>query len=370
MQLSADETFLTVRWPDGAHSRYALQWLRDNDPAGFHPDTQERIFDLLSVPDDLALAEAEAEGETIRLRWTDGAETRLARDWLRAAGSGKRLSTLPPVLPESWDGDFAARLPRHAGPAVLHDDEALTAWLTDLARWGIAVLEDVPCEAGALETVCRRIAHLRETNFGLTFEVRSQPQPINLAYTPMALPLHTDLPNQELPPGFQFLHTLVNSATGGESLLADGLRMAEAIRTQAPEHYRALRDVAIPFRFHDGGHDIRYRRPVIREDERGEPVEINWNAHLADSFDMEPEVTAAYYPAYRAFMALTRDPAYRIALKTRPGELVGFNNRRTLHGRSAFDPTSGSRHLRGCYLDWTDLISRLRVLMGNAKASC
>ena len=369
MRLTADDTFLTVDWPDGARTRHALQWLRDNDPAGFHPDTQERVFDLLSVPEDLTLAEAQAEAEAIRLRWADGTETRLARDWLRAAGRAARHSTLPPVLPESWAADFAERLPRHAGSAVLTEDDALAAWMTDLARWGIAVLEDVPTEPGALEAVCRRIAHLRETNFGVTFEVRSEPQPINLAYTPIALPLHTDLPNQEMPPGFQFLHTLINSASGGESLFADGLRMAEALRRKAPAHYEILRDVAIPFRFHDGSHDIRYRRPVIREDERGEPVEVNWNAHLADSFDMEPEVTAAYYPAYRAFMALTRDPAYRIALKTRPGELIGFNNRRTLHGRTAFDPASGTRHLRGCYVDWTDLISRLRMLTAKTTRS-
>ncbi|GAF53314.1 gamma-butyrobetaine hydroxylase [Psychrobacter sp. JCM 18900] len=51
-----------------------------------------------------------------------------------------------------------------------------------------------------------RVDYLRQTNFGMTFDVISEKSPINLAYTSLSLPLHTDLPNQELPPGYQFLH--------------------------------------------------------------------------------------------------------------------------------------------------------------------
>ena len=46
-----------------------------------------------------------------------------------------------------------------------------------------------------------------------------------LAQRSLALPLHTDLPNQELVPGYQFLHCYRNSASGGESLFADGFRV-------------------------------------------------------------------------------------------------------------------------------------------------
>jgi gamma-butyrobetaine dioxygenase len=39
-----------------------------------------------------------------------------------------------------------------------------------------------------------------------------------------------------------------------------------------------------------------------------------------------------------------------------------FDNRRVMHGRDAFDSSSGMRHLRGCYVDRTEFQSRLRVL--------
>jgi gamma-butyrobetaine dioxygenase len=47
------------------------------------------------------------------------------------------------------------------------------------------------------------------------------------------------------------------------------------------------------------------------------------------------------------------------------GDLVGFDNRRILHGRDAYDPGIGRRVLRGCYIDRDDVLSRLRVLRRN-----
>lgn len=361
-RVSFDDSFLTVTWGDGLVSRHALIWARDNDPSGFHPDTGERAFDLLSVPETPRLEHAGCDAHTVTLTWQDGHVTALQSAWLRRCAEGVGLRTAAPVPPESWDGRFLERLPRHRHDAVVGDDTALRIWLEDLIRHGLTIVEGTPCETGALEAVCQRIAHLRETNFGVTFDVRSVPRPNNQAYTADALPFHTDLPNQETPPGFQFLHTLENDAEGGESTFADGSRIAQDIRAADPDAYRLLRDVAIPFRFHDADWDIRYRRPVIREDAAGHPAEINFNAHIADSFDLDPDTTLAYYRAYRVFMAATRDPQYRVRLKTVPGDLVAFNNRRVLHGRSAFDPNTGRRHLRGCYVDWSDMMSRLRVL--------
>ena len=49
-----NDDFLTIDWQDGHQSRHALIWLRDNDPAYFHPDTGERNHDLLTIPERMA----------------------------------------------------------------------------------------------------------------------------------------------------------------------------------------------------------------------------------------------------------------------------------------------------------------------------
>ena len=41
--------------------------------------------------------------------------------------------------------------------------------------------------------------------------------------------------------------------------------------------------------------------------------------------------------------------------------MAAFDNRRILHGREAFDPNTGFRHLRGCYVDRGEFDSRLRI---------
>jgi gamma-butyrobetaine dioxygenase len=94
---------------------------------------------------------------------------------------------------------------------------------------------------------------------------------------------------------------------------------------------------------------------------------VRYSAHLLAPLDLPAESMTVYYGAYRAFMALTRSPTFAIALKLRRGEMVVFDNRRTLHGRTAFDPTTGHRLLKGFYVDRGEFDSRIRVLADGTR---
>ena len=355
---------LRLTWPDGERADYPFLWLRDNCPSAWHPETEEKVLDLLGVSPDVAPARAELAGDALRIGWDGtGHESRFPLDWLRAHRPGHPRRDPADVARTAWRGNLGAgAIPRARASEVLEDDGALARWLRAAKATGLSIVEGLADDPEAGLAVARRVGFLRQTNFGLTFEVRSKPNPNNLAYTADALPLHTDLPNQELPPGWQFLHCLRNEAEGGGSVFADGLALAEDLAGRDPEAFELLSTVAIPFRFHDAGCDMRRRQKVITLDDAGRFSEICWNAHIADVLDLAPEVMDAYYRAYRAFMAMTRDPAYRIELKLAPGEMVVFDNRRVLHGRAAFDPSTGARHLVGCYVDRGEFDSRLRVL--------
>ena len=52
----------------------------------------------------------------------------------------------------------------------------------------------------------------------------------------------------------------------------------------------------------------------------------------------------------------------RDGLRLCAGEMACFDNRRLLHGRTAFDSATGRRWLRGCYSEREELESRLRML--------
>jgi gamma-butyrobetaine dioxygenase len=354
---------LVVTWADESATPFPTIWLRDNCPSGLHPQTHERLLDLLTLDASPVLLSAVQAGDIITLGYADGHISHMPLALLSAHRPGQPADDPAAIAPALWRADLIANgIPRFLAAQVLSDDETLNTWMRQTAQFGLSIIEGLEDRASAGIEVAQRISFLRETNFGTTFEVINKPDPNNLAYTSIALPLHSDLPNQEVPPGYQFLHSLAREAEGGGSIFADGFAMAEDLRADDPEAFALLCDVPIPFRFHDDDADIRVREPVITVDRSGEVIEIRYNAHIAGIFDMPPEIMPRYYRAYRAFMGLTRDPRYRLAFMLEPGEMVAFDNRRVLHGREAFDPSSGLRHLHGCYVDRGEFSSRLRLL--------
>ena len=46
----------------------------------------------------------------------------------------------------------------------------------------------------------------------------------------------------------------------------------------------------------------------------------------------------------------------------RSGDIACMDNRRVLHGRRAFEPGTGRRHLQGAYVEHEEVVSRIRTL--------
>lgn len=317
------------------------------------------------MPDAPALRATQilADGR-LELQWEhDGPPSHFEAAWLSAHRHGEQRPDAAAVAHHYGKAaDLPQGAPRHDAPGILTDDASLMAWLVDTKKYGLTIVQGIDGKGEASMAIARRIGFLRETNFGQTFEVVNKADPNNLAYTALALALHTDLTNQETPPGYQFLHCIVNDAQGGGSVFADGFAMAQVLRDSDPQAFGILADTPIPCRFFDRECDIRIRKPVITLDNLGAIQEIRFNAHLVDLIDLPPETVDAWYGSYRAFMRLTREPAFRLTFKMAAGEMTAFDNRRILHGREAFNPATGNRHLHGCYMDRVEYDSRMRML--------
>lgn len=360
IRLALESRDLLLHWPDGTSSRFPYIWLRDNDPAELHPDTQERMFELLSVPDTLRPTAAEIRDSNLMLTWPDVPVPRqLDLEWLAAFCPGSVRSDPAMIAPEPWARDFR---PLHVSANAFESDSSLLQQLTLLKRHGLMIVSGLPDDADAGVRLADRIGFLRPTNFGLTFDVKSKPNPNNLAYTAGPLPLHTDLPNQELQPGIQFLHCVANSASGGDSVYVDGLSLLNDLRDAHPDAFDVLLRTTVPFRFHDGSADIRSRRSVFDLDPLGHPSRLSINSHIMDVIDLEPDLAHRWYAGMRRLKELLADSARQVTYHLRPGEMAVFDNRRALHGRTGFDPSSGNRHFRGFYIDHGELDSRIRVL--------
>jgi len=240
--------------------------------------------------------------------------------------------------------------------------EARLAWLTRLLQDGLVFLEEVPATESTIREVAPLVGRVLETNYGDIFDVRSIPQPENLAYSDRGLGLHTDNPYREPVPGFQALHALVVSSEGGDSLFADGFAIAEHLRASAPEAFAQLTATAVPFHYRSGDAELRAERPLIQLSLHGEVTAVHYNSRSIAPLNLHARDAPRFYSAYRALATLLRDPRFQLRTRLDAGTLVVFDNQRILHGRTAFSSARYPRHLRGCYLSRDSVYSETALL--------
>jgi hypothetical protein len=172
-EIELGRSALGLRWPDGRRRDYPYIWLRDSDPAAFHPDTQERTGDLLDIPEEPVAETAGLSGDGLEIAWRDGGTSRFSLDWLAEHGPGAATPDPADLPHETWRADFA--VPRHDAGTIARDEGALRDWIRDLVTCGLTIVEGVATEPGAGLALARRIGFLRKTNFGESFEVVSKP---------------------------------------------------------------------------------------------------------------------------------------------------------------------------------------------------
>jgi carnitine 3-dehydrogenase len=355
---------IDVAWSDDHRSELLPLWLRDNCRcvACVHPHTGERLLDTFGVDQGIAPVAATADERQLLVDWSDGHRSEHDLAWLRAhCPCGRHGDDLPPKQP--WRGDeLAAHLPEVDHADVVAGADGLRRLVELVWTKGVAFVRDVPTNEDALRHLARRVGHIRETNFGPDFHVVSMAEPNNVAYTPVELRPHTDLVNHQSPPGVQFLHCFRADAPGGESTLVDGFWVADRVRAVDAAAFRTLTTVAVPYRFHDDDHDIRWQAPVIGLGPDGTYRDVRFHNALTEPLTGTVEQVEELYAALRRFDHEARRDEAQLIVRLRPGDVMVFDNRRVLHGRRAFDPTNGGRHLFGLYVDLDDWRSRLRVL--------
>lgn len=355
---------LTVDWLGGGSDPFHYVWLRDNCPCPrcLHPSGQ-RLVDILDLPADAAprMVTLDEAGALV-IRWDpDGHESRYAGAWLRRHAYGPEARAARRHEPILWDARLTP-LPETDWPSLASDIGIELRWLGALRDHGFALLHGVPAEPGMVARVGDHIGFVRTTNYGRVFDVISKPDPNNLAYTALALGVHTDNPYRDPTPGYQLLHCLVADALGGDTLLVDGFAASRLMREEEPDGFELLARVPRPFRFADEGSDLRARFPVIGLDAEGAVKEIHFNNRSAAPLDIPAELVEPYTGAYRRFARILARPELTLVLRLSPGDLIVMENGRAMHGRGAFDPNAGARHLQGCYVDKDGVESRHRLL--------
>ena len=365
-RLWSQPDMLNIEWADGTLSEYSSLWLRDNVREDRDPHSGQRLIDIADLPEDPRIRSAVSCNGRVDVEWE--AESRSASfelDWLQAHAakrSGPRSEFASKHWLEGASLDAARDFAWAAYSDVGADAPLRGRWLMRLLRDGIAFLSNVPCTEGGILEAASLAGRVSETNYGRVFDVRSVPQPENLAYSDLGLGLHTDNPYREPVPGFQVLHVLVASPGGGESLFGDGFAIAEHMRATAPEEFAVLTRTAVPFLYRSKDAELYAERPLIQLTCGGQLSAVHYNSRSIAPLQLAARDAGAFYSAYRRFAALLRDPRFHLKFSMRDGDLVVFDNQRTLHGRTPFSSAKYRRHLRGCYLTRDSVYSTAALL--------
>ena len=362
---------LILEWADGQTLSCHRFWLRENTlgHGGIDLATREGLMDPAELSDTMQIDHfCLTRAGDLKIVWApDGVESVYHSGWLRHIAEGQHLpqSWLPP--PEAWTAETLTAPPRCHAKAILEDDGALCDLLNHLLRCGVCVVERAPTEPGFLNELAARIGPVRDSNFGLLWDVKAD---VNLAgdaktnttaNTGLRLGPHTDLPTREIPPGFQFLHCLINEADGGESTLTDGAALVEELKATHPEDYEILSTRRWVFFNRGPGIDHRFSAPII--DTLGtDGIPTIRAFYPVRAFpDMPDAQVGEAYAALRRFHELADETRFELTFRLGSGEIMCFDNRRVMHGRKAFSG-SGQRHLQGVYIDRDEILSRARAV--------
>ena len=377
VDLLDDGEALAIRFADGRVIRFHAIWLRDNalDDETRAPGNGQRLITIGDVPEETRLEEAVIDGGEVEVTFSPGSKrVRFPAGWLLTHAYDRETRQGRGRLPSgtaSWDGSLDV-----AGVTAAFDDlatspDALCRWLGHVRRYGFAAFTGGQVRSGALLDLVERFGFVRETNYGKWFEVRTEIDPNNLAFTSLGLQAHTDNPYRDPVPTLQILYCLDNAAEGGDSQVIDGFHAAERLRDLDPDGFALLAGHSARFEYRTGDQThLTAKKPMIELDCEGELAAIRFNNRSAAPItDVPYRDMPAYYAAYRRFADIIDDPAMAVGFKLGPGDGFIVDNTRVLHGRTGYAAEAGSRWLQGCYADKDGLLSTLRILESRREGS-
>jgi len=215
-KVSKNGSALKVEWKDGEISSFNFLWLRDNCPSEIHKTARERTFNILNISEKIAPESFKiSEDGKLEVKWNEDKHISYYKpSWLRKncyTIKRKKTYVSPYIL---WDKTLNSKMSEIQinYEVVMENEEGLIKWLELLHYYGIAIIKNAPTEKKSALKILNKISHTRQTFFDTPFEVINIPKPNNSAYTAASLRNHMDLPYFETPPGYQFLHCLVNEA--------------------------------------------------------------------------------------------------------------------------------------------------------------
>ena len=336
-------------------------WLRERVNGDKFVDirTKQRLFDPTQIQENIKINDINLSNNFLEVTFNDGASTKLSIQELIEEFSNNDFIKL--IKKIEWDSTLD-NLNIFEFKENLFEKEEMYNALVNFYKYGFVIFKNVPTKDNFLINFANSIGSVRRTNFGEFFNVKSKPNPNDLAYTSLPLAPHTDNPYRNPVPCIQMLHCIKNEVKGGFSTLVDGLTVTERLKKDYPNYYKILTETKVRFQFIDKDVVLEDWAEIIKLDEQGKLKQVRFSPRLDFVPLMDKEKLELYYSARKKISEFYNSDEYRIEFKLTSGDLLMMDNYRLLHGRTSYDANEGMRFLQGCYIDYDSTQGKLKHL--------
>jgi len=345
----------------GAKKEIHPFWLRErvNSENFLDQKTQQRLFDPTMLKNSSEISKVNISDKFLEVSFKDGAYAKLViENILKEFEKDNELYFINKI---SWKSDFQNNN-IYKFDKNFFEEKIMYESLLDFYKYGFVIFENVPTQENFIVNFANSIGSIRRTNFGEFFNVKSKPNPNDLAYTSLALAPHTDNPYRKPVPCIQLLHCIENEVGGGLSTLVDGLAVTEELKKEHPSFFQILTEIKVRFQFVDDNVVLEDWAEMIQLDENKRLKQVRFSPRLDFVPLMDKEKLELYYAARNKISEMYNSEKFRIEFKLKPGDLLMMDNYRLLHGRTEYNANEGNRFLQGCYIDYDSTEGKLKHL--------
>ena len=345
----------------GAKKEIHPFWLRErvNSENFLDQKTQQRLFDPTMLKNSSEISKVNISDKFLEVSFKDGSYAKLViENILKEFEKDNELYFINKI---SWKSDFQNNN-IYKFNKNFFEEKIMYESLLDFYKYGFVIFENVPTQDNFIVNFANSIGSIRRTNFGEFFNVKSKPNPNDLAYTSLPLAPHTDNPYRKPVPCIQLLHCIENEVGGGLSTLVDGLAVTEELKKEHPSFFQILTEIKVRFQFVDDNVVLEDWAEMIQLDENKRLKQVRFSPRLDFVPLMDKEKLELYYAARNKISEMYNSKKFRIEFKLKPGDLLMMDNYRLLHGRTEYNANEGNRFLQGCYIDYDSTEGKLKHL--------
>ena len=350
---------INILFSNNKEDNFLNIWLRDHakdEDSWDHRSNQRKIFTAKLDPKlHIKKAILKDNGKSVDILWSDLKKpiNYSSNFFLENSNKSQKINNNIKI----WDKkDIGEEIYTDFQNTITND--GFKEFLEKLYKFGFVVIQNCKTEMSSVEKIANKIGYVRESIFGGLWSFESNNDMADSAYTQDELRPHTDSTYSNDAPGLQLLLCCHYEATGGESIMVDGFKIAEKIYKENRDLYTLLSEIEVTGQYIGDGVFLEAKRPIFKLNSNKELVQVSFNNYDRAAFRMDDEKTLKFYDAIREFDLIANNREYQWRHILKPGELLIFNNWRILHGRGSF---KGDRKMSGCYINKEDFDSSCRM---------